>query len=92
MLIRKGDKVRILEEYHVIENFELAPKGRTAVVKSIYWDDDGKLEMVVLKLDKPLEGLEPWNNELQYHRDTYDDPRFPSLAEVLLRDLEFLRK
>lgn len=91
MLINRGDRVRILEESHTIENYEVEPKGRTARVTKILFDGDGFLEMVVLKLDQPLDGLEHWNNELQYHRDSYDGRDFPSLAEVILTELEFLK-
>lgn len=41
-----------------------APEGLTGVI--VFYDG----EMISVRMDKPLKGAEPWDNEIQWHIDS----------------------
>ena len=62
----EGDRVRLRQNVELFNEF-WAEKGSLGTVS--YVDED---RYVGVTLDVPVEGLEPWDNELVFNRDGSD--------------------
>lgn len=59
--IIKGMRVRFVRPVE-IARITCISQGETGTIDSIYWEDEGGITLIYVKLDKYHHGLEEWDN------------------------------
>lgn len=70
--LKVGTKVRFNHEVERYPHF-IIPEGATGLVTENWFEGEPpKPVLILIKLDKPINGMEEWTNKFQFHTDDAD--------------------